>query len=62
MRERPDGSIEPLEILTFDLDSTALDPTSVTELDVLASWMKQYPEQHVVIEGTSASAAASWSA
>ena len=43
--------IEPLEIVNFALDSTALDPAALSQLDVLATWMKKYPEQNLVIEG-----------
>src|SRR5450631_3130265 len=43
--------IEPLEIVNFGLDSTALDPTAISQLDVLATWMKKYPEQNLVVEG-----------
>jgi outer membrane protein OmpA-like peptidoglycan-associated protein len=43
--------IEPLEIVNFGLDSTALDPAAISQLDVLAAWMKKYPEQNLVIEG-----------
>jgi outer membrane protein OmpA-like peptidoglycan-associated protein len=43
--------IEPLELVMFDLDSTALDPIALSELDVLARWLKRYPDQHLVIEG-----------
>jgi outer membrane protein OmpA-like peptidoglycan-associated protein len=43
--------IEPLEIVNFALDSTALDPAAISQLDVLATWMKKYPEQNLVVEG-----------
>lgn len=43
--------ISPLELVLFDLNSTALDPMSIDQLDVLAKWMKKYPEQNLVIEG-----------
>jgi outer membrane protein OmpA-like peptidoglycan-associated protein len=43
--------IEPLELVMFDLDSTALDPIALSELDVLARWLKRYPEQRLVLEG-----------
>jgi hypothetical protein len=43
--------ISPLELITFDLDSTKLDPIALSELDVLARWMKKYPEQNLVVEG-----------
>jgi outer membrane protein OmpA-like peptidoglycan-associated protein len=43
--------IEPLELVMFDLDSIALDPIALTELETLAHWMKQFPEQHLVLAG-----------
>jgi outer membrane protein OmpA-like peptidoglycan-associated protein len=43
--------IEPLELVLFSLDSAALDPIALDQLDVLARWMKRYPEQNLVLEG-----------
>lgn len=43
--------IEPLEIVMFGLDQTSLDPAAISQLDVLAKWMKHHPEQNLVVEG-----------
>ena len=43
--------IAPLELVMFGFDQTALDPAAVSQLDVLAKWMKHHPDQNVVIEG-----------
>ncbi|HET9992350.1 MAG TPA: OmpA family protein [Kofleriaceae bacterium] len=43
--------IGPLELVMFGFDSTALDPTALSQLDVIATWMKHHPDQNLVIEG-----------
>jgi len=43
--------IGPLELVMFGFDSTALDPAALSQLDVLATWMKHHPDQNLVIEG-----------
>jgi outer membrane protein OmpA-like peptidoglycan-associated protein len=43
--------IAPLELVMFGFDSTSLDPAAISQLDVLATWMKHHPKQNVVIEG-----------
>ncbi|MEP6861213.1 MAG: OmpA family protein [Deltaproteobacteria bacterium] len=43
--------IAPHELVMFGFDQTALDPAAVSQLDVLAKWMKHHPDQNVVIEG-----------
>ncbi|HEY0249902.1 MAG TPA: OmpA family protein [Kofleriaceae bacterium] len=43
--------IEPLEIVMFGLNDTSLDPAAISQLDVLAKWLKKNPEQNLVVEG-----------
>lgn len=43
--------IEPLEIVNFSLDSTALDTAALSQIDTLAKWMKKHPKMNLVVEG-----------
>ena len=43
--------VTPLEIVAFDRASAILGPAEVHELDLLAGWMKRYPDQQLVLAG-----------
>jgi hypothetical protein len=45
------GPIEPLEIANFALDSTALDPSALSQIDTLAKWLHAHPKMNLVVEG-----------
>jgi len=45
------GPIEPLEIVNFALDSTALDPSALSQVDTLAKYMVDHPKMNLVVEG-----------
>jgi outer membrane protein OmpA-like peptidoglycan-associated protein len=43
--------IEPTAFVMFGLDSAALDPIAIAQVETIATWMAHHPRQHLVLEG-----------
>ena len=44
-------AIEPSDVITFGLDTTALDEAALSQLDDAAEWLRAFPDHRLVLEG-----------